>query len=113
MLSLQRKRPGNGRISNYKETMNLRDFKKDVEYAVGEFVDDCALFICTNPKHDSERTEAILNEAIDLYNEFKDKACVKAEGNKKAYFNGLRKDMLERVDALYERLSAEVASTRS
>lgn len=29
--------------------MNLRDFKKDVEYFVGEFVDDCSLFIALNP----------------------------------------------------------------
>ena len=29
--------------------MNLRDFKKEVEYFIGEFVDDCTLFIAINP----------------------------------------------------------------
>ena len=28
--------------------MNLRVFKKDIEYFVGEFIDDCALFVALN-----------------------------------------------------------------
>lgn len=92
--------------------MNLRDFKKDVEYIVGEFVDDCALFLCLNPNQDSDRIAAIIEEAVDLYNDLKDKANEKVEGNKRVYFAGLRKEMVEKVDSLYERLSAIVAEAK-
>ena len=92
--------------------MNLRDFKKDVEYVVGEFVDDCALFLCLNPNQDSEQIEGIIEEAVDLYNEMKDKANEQVEGNKRVYFSGLRKEMVEKVDGLYERLSAIVAAAK-
>ena len=92
--------------------MNLRDFKKDVEYIVGEFVDDCALFLCLNPNQDSEQIESIIEEAVDLYNEMKDKANEQVEGNKRVYFAGLRKEMVEKVDGLYERLSAIVAAAK-
>ena len=92
--------------------MNLRDFKKDVEYIAGEFVDDCALFLCLNPNQDSEQIEGIIEEAVDLYNEMKDKANEKVDGNKRVYFAALRKEMVEKVDALYERLSAIIAAAK-
>ena len=92
--------------------MNLRDFKKDVEYFVGEFVDDCALFLCLNPGQDSEKIAGIVEEAVDLYNDLKDKANLLPAEGKRVYFADLRKEMVEKVDALYERLSAIVAAAK-
>ena len=92
--------------------MNLRDFKKDVDYFVGEFVDDCALFITLNPTKATEEVTAIIEEAVDLYNDLKDKGNEKVEGRKGVYYAGLRKEMFEKVDALYEKLSSFVAASR-
>ena len=91
--------------------MNLRDFKKDVEYIVGEFVDDCSLFITLNPHKSSEKIAEIISEAVDLYNDMKDKANAKVEPKqRKAWFENLHKEMFERTDALYEKLSAVVTA---
>lgn len=92
--------------------MNLRVFKKDVEYFVGEFIDDCSLFVCYNPDKATDELAAVIEEAVDLYNDMKDKASDKVEGNKRVYFNGLRKEMGEKLDALYEKLSAIVAKKK-
>lgn len=93
-----------------RDIMNLRDFKKDVEYFIGEFVDDCSLFIALNPHKSSDKMTEVINEAVDLYNDMKDKANAKVEPKgRKAWFSGLRKEMFEKVDALYEKLSAIVA----
>lgn len=92
--------------------MNLRDFKKDVEYFVGDFVEDCALFITINPNKATKEVEGVIEEAVDLYNDMKNKANSKVEGRKSLYFNALRKEMLEKVDALYEKLSNIVASNK-
>ena len=90
--------------------MTLRDFKKDVEYFVGEFVDDCSLFIKLNPHKSTEKMAEVVSEAVDLYNDLKDKANAKVEPKmRKAWFAGLRKEMFEKTDALYEKLSAIVA----
>ena len=90
--------------------MTLRDFKKDVEYFVGEFVDDCLLFITLNPHKSTEKMAEVVSEAVDLYNDLKDKANAKVEPKmRKAWFAGLRKEMFEKTDALYEKLSAIVA----
>ena len=90
--------------------MTLRYFKKDVEYFVGEFVDDCSLFITLNPHKSTEKMAEVVSEAVDLYNDLKDKANAKVEPKmRKAWFAGLRKEMFEKTDALYEKLSAIVA----
>ena len=88
--------------------MNLRVFKKDIEYFVGEFIDDCALFIALNPHKDADEISDIVDEAVDLYNDLKQRAN-HPEGNKKAYYTGLTKEMFEKHDTLCEKLSAVVS----
>ena len=88
--------------------MNLRVFKKDIEYFVGEFIDDCALFIALNPHKDAEEISDIVDEAVDLYNDLKQRAN-HPEGNKRAYYTGLTKEMFEKLDTLCEKLSAVVS----
>ena len=88
--------------------MNLRVFKKDIEYFVGEFIDDCALFVALNPHKDADEISKIVDEAVDLYNELKYKAN-HPEGNKRAYYMALTKEMFERLDELCEKLSAVVS----
>ena len=90
--------------------MNLRDFKKEVEYFIGQFVDDCTLFIAINPHKSTDKMIDVQNAAIDLYNDMKDKANAKVEKkDRKNWFAGLRKEMYEKLDALYEQLSAIVS----
>ena len=88
--------------------MNLRVFKKDIEFFIGEFIEDCELFLILNPHKDVEKIDAIVEEAVDLYNDIKLKAA-HAEGNKKAYYNNLTKVMFEKLDELSEKLSTVVA----
>ena len=86
--------------------MNLRDIKKDIEYVLGAFIDDCSVFATINPNASDEKLSELLDEAIDLYNELKDKVNAKnIEGRKAAYFAALRKEILEKTDALYQKLS--------
>ena len=88
--------------------MNLRVFKKDIEFFVGEFIEDCALFEALNPHKDADKISEIIDEAVDLYNDLKSKAN-HPEGNKKAFYAALTKEMFEKLDALCEKLSAVVS----
>lgn len=88
--------------------MNLRDIKKDIEYVLSAFVEDCSIVAAVNPKASDEKVGELMEEAIDLYNELRDKVNAKFEGSKKVYFNELRKEILVKTDALYEKLSAAV-----
>mgnify|MGYP003288148647 CR=1 FL=1 len=88
--------------------MNLRDIKKDIEYVLSAFVEDCSVVASINPQLAETGAATLFEEAIDLYNELRDKVNVKVEGSKKAYYNELRKEILVKTDALYEKLSAVV-----
>ena len=90
--------------------MNLRVIKKDIEYVLGAFIEDCSVVAAVKGQDVDESVSALMDEAIDLYNELKDKVNAKIEGPKKAYFAGLRKEILTRTDALYEKLSEAVKS---
>jgi hypothetical protein len=87
--------------------MNLRGIKKDIEYVLGAFIEDCSVVAAVNEKAGSN-AEALMEEAVDLYNELRDKVNAKFEGSTKAYYTALRKEILTRTDALYEKLSAAV-----
>ena len=87
--------------------MNLRDIKKDIEYVIGAFVDDCALFLSTHPGKNADAIGDLIDGAVDLFNELRDKLG-KPEGNKRAYYDGIRKELLEKTDALYDKLSEAV-----
>ena len=91
--------------------MNLRDIKKDIEYVLSAFVEDCSVVASVNNKVAESAAGDLMEEAIDLYNELRDKVNIKVEGSKKAYYNDLRKEILTKTDALYEKLSAAVKAS--
>lgn len=88
--------------------MNLRDIKKDIEYVIGAFVDDCTLFLNMNPGKNADEIADLIDKAVDLYNELRDQIVNAPKEAKKAYFTGVRKNLLEKTDALYDELSAAV-----
>ena len=87
--------------------MNLRDIKKDIDYVLSAFIEDCSLVAAVNPKVSEDKASGLLDKAIDLYNELRDKVN-KPEGDVKAFYKNLRKEVLERTDALYTELSEAV-----
>ncbi len=94
--------------------MNLRDIKKDIEYVIGAFIDDCSLFSAINQKADDEALGGLLDEAVNLFNDLRDKVNAKVEGKKgqkAAHYAGIRKELLEKTDAMYQKLSELIKAT--
>ena len=52
--------------------MNLRDIKKDIEYVIGAFVDDCALFLSVHPGKNADEVANLIDGAVDLFNELRE-----------------------------------------
>ena len=87
--------------------MNLRDIKKDVEFLVAEVVDDCFIYLELNGEEKMEKVGEIIGDALDLQDDLIDKINHRpAEIKADKYYNGVNKELIEGVDALYERLSA-------
>ena len=86
---------------------SLRGIKKDIDYVLSAFIEDCTLVAAVNSKVGEDKASELMEEAVDLYNELRDKVN-QVEGPARQYYNALRKEVLERTDALYEKLSAAV-----
>lgn len=98
--------------------MNLRDYKKDIEYFVGDFIEDCELFVSLNPGRNDEEIYAIVDQAVELYNDLKDKGNKFPKGDEvkssdvRMHFNALRSEMFSEIDALCEKLSAVISAEK-
>jgi cytochrome b involved in lipid metabolism len=89
--------------------MNLRDIKKDIQYVIGAFVDDCTLFLDMHPGQNADEIADLIDKAVDLYNDLRDKVVKSAGAEKpKVCFTSIRKELLEKTDALYDELSEAV-----
>lgn len=87
--------------------MNLRVIKKDIEFLVGDFVEDCLLFAMLHPEKDLAQVEGLINEASDLADQLFYKVNHPAkDAKKKAYYNGIGAELLNELDKLCEKLSA-------
>ncbi len=118
--------------------MNLRVIKKEIEYCIGAFIDDCTIFAALNPGCDTDGVNALADEAVALYNALRDKvnnlpeelkhktspkhqhrdkkeiATEKAELRKKlnAYYDGIRTEMIEKLDELNKKLSEAIKTPK-
>lgn len=87
--------------------MNLRVIKKDIEFLVGDFVDDCLLFAMFHPEKDTAAVEALVNEASDLADDLFYKVNHPAKDVKsKAYYRAIGEELVSRLDELCKKLSA-------
>ena len=87
--------------------MNLRDIKKDIEFLIGDFVEDCLMFVMLHPEKDVAQVEKLINEASDLADALIDKVNHPAKDVKlRAYYNRIGAELLTGLDKLCDRLSA-------
>lgn len=92
-----------------KHNNSLRGIKKDIQYVIGAFIDDCTLFLNMNPGKNADEIANLIDKAVDLYNDLRDKVVKSAGAEKpKVNFNAIRKELLEKTDALYDELAASV-----
>ena len=89
--------------------MNLRVFKKDVDFLTEDFLSD-ALISMGFAREESKRENilGIINEAIDLRDETYAKINHPEEGNLKAYYRKTTEDFLRSLDALCEKLGEAI-----
>ena len=87
--------------------MNLRVIKKDIEFLIGDYVDDCILFAMLHPEDEkTEGVEKLINEACELANSLFERVNHPDKKNIKAHYKAVGQDLLTGLDALCEKLSA-------
>ena len=88
---------------------NIKDLKKDIDYLFFELISDCFMFTSLHEGQKKTEVQDLIEEAVSMRNDFIDRVN-HPDGKDnpvlvKAYYSALRRDLFEKVDGYFEKLS--------
>jgi len=84
---------------------NIRDLKKDINFVLGDIIEAVDVWELSNTDKDTKKSEAIIDEAIDTFDELMAKVNAKGVEDKKAHFKSVRAELESRGRDLIEKLN--------
>ena len=84
---------------------NIKNLKKDINYVLGDIIEAVYVWEYTNTDKDTKKSEAIIDEAIDTFDDLIAKVNDKSVENKKAHFKAINQELETRGRALIEKIN--------
>jgi len=84
---------------------NVRDLKKDINYVLGDIIEAVYIWEYANKDKDTKKSEAIIDEAIEIFDDLIVKVNTKKVEDKKAHFKAINKELEEKGRALIEKIN--------
>lgn len=88
---------------------SVKNLKKDIDFLFFEFISDCFLFTSIHTGEKRNEVQNLIEEAVAMRNEFIDRVNHPAGKDNpalvRAYYQTVSKDLLEKVDGYFEKLS--------
>jgi hypothetical protein len=84
---------------------NKRDLKKDINYVLGDIIEAVYVWELSNPDKDTKKSEAIIDEAIDVFDELIEKVNDRSAENKKTHFKSINQELEKKGRALIEKIN--------
>ncbi len=75
---------------------SIKNLKKDINYVLGDIIEECYIWELENPKKDTVNTEAIINDVFVTFDALLVRVSDKNIENKKAHYKLISED-LEKV----------------
>ena len=85
---------------------NVRDLKKDINYVLGDIIEAAYISNYANSGKNVEKSEAIVDEAINVFDDLISKVNDRSVENKKAHFKAINAELEEKGHALIEKINA-------
>jgi len=85
---------------------NKRDLKKDINYVLGDIIEAVYIWELTNPKKDTKESQAIIDEAIQVFDALIVKVNQKDVEDKKKHFKEVNNELEERGRKLIDKINA-------
>lgn len=82
---------------------NVRDLKKDINYVLGDIIEEVYVWEYENTDKDTKKSEAIIDEAIATFDELIAKVNANSD-NPKAHFKAIKQELEDKGNALLEKL---------
>lgn len=84
---------------------SIKNLKKDINYVLGDIIEECYAWELLNPKADKANAEAIMDEAIVAFDSLIDMVNAKDVENKKAYYKGVESSLEVKAIELIEKIN--------
>ncbi|HMC00965.1 MAG TPA: hypothetical protein VKN14_08015 [Flavobacteriaceae bacterium] len=84
---------------------NVRDLKKDINYVLGDIIEAVYVWEYANTDKGTKKSEAIIDEAIDTFDELIAKVNAKDVENKKAHFKAINQELEKKGRVLIEKIN--------
>ncbi|MCB0462622.1 MAG: hypothetical protein R2816_06530 [Flavobacteriaceae bacterium] len=84
---------------------NVRNLKKDINYVLGDIIEAVYVWEYTNTDKDTKKSEAIIDEAIETFDELIAKVNDKSVENKKAHFKSINQELEKKGRSLIEKIN--------
>ncbi|MBS9773565.1 MAG: hypothetical protein KGV59_00185 [Tenacibaculum sp.] len=85
---------------------SVKNLKKDINYILGDIIEECYVWGILKPKEDTSKPEAIIDEAISVFDELIAKIHTKNVENKKAHFKSIGVELETKAKALIDKINA-------
>ncbi|WP_090125390.1 hypothetical protein [Lutibacter oricola] len=84
---------------------SIKNLKKDINYVLGDIIQECLVWELLNPKGDVKGPQAIVDEAIVIFDDLIVRLNEKGVENKKSHFKAIGKDLETSANNLIEKIN--------
>jgi hypothetical protein len=84
---------------------SIKNLKKDINYVLGDIIEECYTWEMLNPKSDKKASEALIDEVIEAFDMLVVKINANNVENKKAHFKALNVELEETALRLIEKVN--------
>ncbi|WMI69754.1 hypothetical protein [Mangrovimonas sp. YM274] len=85
---------------------NVRNLKKDINYVLGDIIEAVYVWEYNNTDKDTKKSEAIIDEAIEMFDALIAKVNDRSVEDKKAHFKAINKELEDNAETLIEKINA-------
>ncbi|SEQ80457.1 hypothetical protein SAMN05421824_2354 [Hyunsoonleella jejuensis] len=84
---------------------SIRELKKDINYVLGDIIEAVYVWEYENTDKDTKKSEAIIDEAIETFDELIAKVNDRSVENRQKHLNAVNKELEDRGRALIEKIN--------
>lgn len=85
---------------------SIRNLKKDINYVLGDIIEECYVWSLLNPKEDISKSETIIDEAITTFDKLIEQVHAKNIENKKTHFKAINNELESKAKELIDRVNS-------
>ena len=84
---------------------NVRNLKKDINYVLGDIIEAVYVWEYNNTDKDTKKSESIIDEAIEIFDDLIAKVNDKSVENTKSHFKTINKELEEKGRGLIDKIN--------